>query len=625
MENGKQEEFITRLISIDYKNREEKIEKVPTALLTSEIPRLYEQIKGERREREERWFQFFQLYYLREKPENAKEFQSKAVPPKPFYIVEQFLAVIRRSLMRTQDFFKVSSLSPKYQDLAQVLQRLLKFYLTSYNFLEEFLKAVKYGILTGEIILKVDWKEELEESITGKTILKQYPVFEALNPFFVVFDPLHERFFITRQFMPVEDVYTLQKMGIWQEFPVEPYSFGSEELEITIQKTYLTGKESYELCDVKEFWGTLIYQGKIYKNIHAIVVNNKYIAKIENFSFAHNSLPFVRTSLFDPFIGKWGYSLYDIIYDLLQSYIEFWRVLEDNITFASAQFFEINTSFISPDTLREIREKGLSPWAVIEKTNPEDVLSAKPYVSFNPNILPFIQMLNMEIQNATGITEFLMGQPTSKGRPTATEVSLKLQQSIAVMDTISQKIESSILSQLLKKLSLLIIEKENPAKLKEIVGEQAFNYIQNKNLVIDLIKENIAISVSGISEVLHRQEMLDKLFNFIQLASQLPNSNLINFNFLLKKISELLDFLPDEIFSPPSEETAQQQIKALSEFIALLISIDDPKVQKNLVEMLKMGLPPQALSQGLKLFLQIQKQKEQLLRQQTPTETETEI
>ncbi len=592
---------------------ERKLQAIEENQIIQDILRLWSETKAERRDREEKWFKYFEAYYMRDIiPPPKWNWMSTLTPPKPFYITEQFVGIMRKSLLQSKEFFKISSLSPNFAQLATTLQRIVDFYIHSYNFFDEFERSLRFGAITGEIILKIFWKYEIKK-IAGRVIMYQYPCFQAINPFDIIVDPIQNRYAIERYYLPLEDALTLQEYNIWEKFPLEPIPSSSEkDLEDLVQKSYrgLTRKEG--LVEVKEFWGTLPSVSKIYENLHIILVNDKYVAKAETFNFFDNEIPFIFTSLFEPSLGKWGYGLFDVIYDLLKSYTHIIRYIENSAIVSMGDIIEIDRTRVDTDVLKELRDKGLEPFMLIAKTGPDPIFARVSPANFNPNILPVLQLLNMEIQNATGMTEFLMGLPTSKGRPTATEISLKLQQNLAMLDTITMKIEKKIISKIIRKLMHLIIQFESDEKLRMILGDLAFRYITqfNREEIAQMIEEKLAISVSGISEVIHRQEKLSKIFEFLQIIANLPATQDINWNYFIAKISEMMDLLPEEVFSPPTEQITRMKREALSSFIAVFLSLPADS-QKNVLGLLKLGIPPEVLIEAVgkfpRLFEEIKK------------------
>lgn len=589
---------------------EREIVAVDEKELVNDILLLYQQGKSEKREREARWLEYLNAYYIRDYiPRPKWKWMSDVKALQGFYLVEYFVGILRRALLQSREFFKVSSLSPEFQGVAQALQRLAKFYIFSYNFFEEFEKALRYGVIMGEIIMKISWRKTIKK-IAGKYLIREEPHFQAIDPFNIVIDPEEDRYAIERYYIPIEQAHILQEVGIWEKFPLEPYPVPSSErfLEELHERTHLTSSQTKEgLVEVKEFWGNLPIKNKVYENLHAIIVNDKYVAKAETVLLFHGEIPYIRTSLFEPVDGKWGYGIFDIIYEHLKNFTIVRRYIENSALASLGEFLEIDkTRILDRQLIQELKDKGVEPFSIIEKAGPEPVITPVIPSQFNPNVLPILQLYNQEIQNATGLTEFIMGLPTSKGRPTATEVSLKLQQNIAVMDTISTKIESKVISESIRKLLHTILQNEKDEKIRLILGDVGWQYFSSftREELAELIEEKIAISVSGISETLHRKEKLEQLLNFLEVAQNLPNAGDLNFNFIIRKFAELLDFYPDEIFSPPAEETTRANMEALSSFIAFFLTLDVDR-QKNIVNLLKLGFPPQVLISGIEKFVKI--------------------
>jgi len=541
--------------------------------LVSRIVALFNEHKGERVVRENQWLKYYDAYFLRGVlPPPKYQWESSFLSPKFFYVIEQFVNIIRRSLIQSREFFKVSG-TEKYEKLALTIQKLLNYYLNSYHFLEEFEKALRWGAITSEVILKIDWENKIKETPVGIQYISR-PVFEAISPFDFVQD-VYQRYAIHRYYMNIEDVKALQRFEVWNDFEVK--EFNIKEIEKDLGTSVLFRKPIRGIVEVLEFWGTL-FTNDIYPNLHLIVVNRKHIAKAEYFRYLHNSLPFVRTILFEGFEYPEGHGIMDVIYELVKSLSFLTRQIENQIVASSSNIIEIDRTRVDHNLVSKINETGLSPFQIIFKTGADPVTSIASYGQFNPNVLPIIQYYQMEIQNSTGITEFLMGLPTSKGRPTAKEIQIKTTQSIEMMDTLTSKIESKILKEVIYKLAMLIVEKEEESKIKEILSDEEYQTFSSydRMFIAKLIQDKLAISVSGISEVMHRKDKLQQIIDFLSIASNLQASNL-NTEYLIEKFAILLDFDPDRIFVKPSEEEQMRQKELMKKFLQILMNSQQDK------------------------------------------------
>ena len=599
------ENELLNILTLEYQQKKQEFEQIPQNEIINEVVRRFREGKNNRRQREEKWIQYLDAYYLKKiTPTPTHEWRSKLIPPKPFYIAEQFISVIRRSLLQSKNFFSISSLLPDdlLNQVGVALQRIAEFYLKSFNFIDEFEKALRWGVITGDIIMRINWKTELKQ-IGLETFLLQYPEFSAISPFDFICDT-EKRWACERYFMDIPSVYQLQELQVFRDFPLEPFSPPSEKnIEDWYEKPYFDLSQKEGLCEILEFWGDLYLKDKILEDQHIIIVNRKYLALIETQKFFHNQIPYIVANLFEPLAGTHGYGLFDIIHQLLESYTDFVRIMEDNIKLALSTIIEARKDMLDHSTQETIRKEGLVPFAILWKEGEGDALIGKNYVQFNPNVLPLLQFYNMEIQNATGITEFLMGLPTSKGRPTAREVMLKTQQNIAMMDLITIRIEKKILNELIRKLLLLVVQKEDEAKLNRISGFPLFPDFTRETLA-RLIEERLAISVWGITEVMHRQEKIDKLISLLEIGQGIPD---LNVRKIIENLAVAFGFLPQELFQPPPPpEQVQLQRQMLVQLaIAVLSSVEPEKAFKLLFEH---NLPPDVIVEAISLIQQQQKE-----------------
>jgi len=139
-----------------------------------------------------------------------------------------------------------------------------------------------------------------------------------------------------------------------------------------------------------------------------------------------------------------------------------------------------------------------------------------------------------------------MGLPTSKGRPTAKEVMLKTQQSLQTLSVFIEKFETSFVSKTLEKLLYYILKYEAP-NLQELLTPKEF-LILSELKPID-IQTRIKFKITSFSQILQKQEKLEKILSAVSLLSELNLAHAINPITLLQELLILLD-LPQDLINP---------------------------------------------------------------------------
>jgi len=619
MENGQQEELL-KFLALDIIEKEERREEYPPSLIVSEIVEEWVSGKSTRSEREKRWMEALDMYYMKrvDIPDPPHRWRSRSIPPKLFYTAEQLISTIRRSLLQSKDFFAIQSLakSPLLERIGIICKELADFYLKSYNFIEEFEHALRWGCITGEIIMKINWKFEVKH-IGLNPVVKGYPEWKAVSPFDYVEDEWR-RWCIERYWIDIPTAVEMQEMGFWMKFPIEPYAPAVEKrVEEAHEKAFIDLAKKEGLLEVLEFWGDLyLSNNKILRNQHIIIINRKYLALAETKRFFHDSLPYVHTFFYEPLVGNWGLGLYDILRDLFKSYVKMWRDLEDHIRLNMGTVIEVNEMALDLSVREKVRNEGLVPFAIVWKKNEQPAIEGKTYVQFNPNVLPIFNLYDFEAYNVA-VPPPTSGTPIKQGRRTATEIKLTMQQSLSMLDLISLRIEKKVLNEIIRKLILLVIEYEDLQKIGAIVGEQnlailfgldpnTMTFTRTREDLANLITERLAVSVYGITEALHRQEKIEKLISLLELGANIPD---LNIRKIIEKLATLFGFIPEEFLNPlPTPEQVQQQQAALVQLAAIILS-SSQEWDKTIMDMIE-KFPPEIILSAIQL-LQQQKQQQQ--------------
>ena len=625
------ETFINLFEVLNIETGERQTVELPSKQeVLNQIISLYNKEKQSRVEREAKWKEYFQAYNLKPSlPEPSLEWQSRTIIPKYFYTVEQFASIIRRSLVQSGKFFSLFTLRDELKDVAVVLEKLASYYLNSYSFLSEFEKAVKIGAITGEIILECSWERKFSK-VGGKIRVKSYPSFKALSPFDVVIDSSAlKRWMIKRYFIPIEEAFILQEMKEFEKFPLTNVPTTTENLDDTLQKSYKDYEVKEGYVEILEFIGNLSFNNnnRIYENLRILIANRQHIAKVEIFDNWDRELPIVSTHLYQPVKGVYGYSLFDVAYDMIRSLNVFIRLIEDWVVLSLGHIIEFDKTKLDEETASKI-EKGFEPFIIVSKNSPDKLFQVSTLSQFNPSVMPIIQLFQQEIQNATALTEFILGLPTSKGRPTAREVMIKTQQSGAVLDSIAIRIENEIIEKIIHKLLILIIQNETIEKLQEILGED-FKVIESyfvseeeKEKLAMILKDEIGIRVDGITQTLHRREQIENLLEFLAVVSQIPSASVqLNYTYYLERLSYLFGFTSRETLRQPSEEEIreQEENKRGLDIIAYLV-LSNPELAKPLSSLIE-RIPPASV---LRAFLLQQQQASHQTQQQKQEQKEKE-
>ncbi|MBX0311088.1 MAG: hypothetical protein JHC31_04700, partial [Sulfurihydrogenibium sp.] len=235
--------------------------------------------------------------------------------------------------------------------------------------------------------------------------------------------------------------------------------------------------------------------------------------------------------------------------------------------------FEINTSALaSKDEIFTVK-----PFTVIKTVSDQPAIKPFAMASFDPNVLPVRQLILQEAQNVSALTEFLMGQPTSKGRPTAKEVALKTQMTQNVISTIINRIEDEFIARITRKLISLMLQYHlneivssgmlEPSELKEMNELINKAILENREPYYYLVKEiykGTVIKVEGMSGVIKQKEELENILNVVEMSANLGLIPYLNMVEIFKRVFQILQ-LDAELVRVPTPEELQAMAKVQAE------------------------------------------------------------
>jgi hypothetical protein len=170
------------------------------------------------------------------------------------------------------------------------------------------------------------------------------------------------------------------------------------------------------------------------------------------------------------------------------------------------------------------------------------------------------------------MTEFLMGMPTSKGRPTAKEVSLKTQQNSEMISTIISRIESSFFVKAAKKMLALYClykfddikdlfnDNENQVLVEKMASAQ--EYTNTNKVLYRMLLDGISITVNGMTTLVKSQNEVQSIMEFVQVCAQLGLTPYIDMVMVFKELFKRMNLPSDFVRIPTQEEMvamAQQQ------------------------------------------------------------------
>ena len=454
-------------------------------------------------------------------PDPQFEWQSRFVSSLFYQKIFFAYALLRKFLDKAfENLFEVETENPVLQS---AIKRVLEHYIKILDLKTVLSQTLYYSLLSAYGLIYFDYDTNLRR-ITIQTF----------NPLLTKITPDKNYVCITK-YLPAPEVIRRYKVELTAD---DFYSLTTEEEETY---TYLKNIYNNALVRIDEIYGILVV------NPDDVILPTKYIVLnkqkvIEAESFYDHEKPFVVEFLYgiDAQI-----SFADLVYPYHVQDTIITRAFLDTALLTLSIGIEMDVTSLDPDASPE----NLQPFMVLRKKTPEDVIKNFSLANFNPNVLPIRQLILQEATNISAITEFLMGLPTSKGRPTAKEVMLKTQQSIQTLSVFVEKFETSFLKQVLQKLLYFIIKYEANNLAKGILANYPEEFIALSEIKPEEIYRQVDFKITAFSQIVDKQAKLEKFLATLGVLSDLGLAQAINPIALIRELMSLLD-LPKDLLNP---------------------------------------------------------------------------
>ncbi len=444
------------------------------------------------------------------------------------------------------------------------------------NFFQEVGLTLFYGLLSGHLALLIDTEFEIDQfGDVEKKLLVQ-----ALHPldFYISNDG---SFYAYDIYVPLEKAYRMQQFWIIKPAQLEPYNISTskESVEYMVRSTQ---KRSY--VKLTYIYGRYVSNNMVSVPIKITLLNDTKLVDVEVINHADNLLPIVHTYFY---ASDFQLSYADLIWDYYKEDTRLLRSFIDRVLLSTATAFEINETAI--DTKDEIE---IAPYMVLKTNSSEQAVRTFQLASIDPNALPFRQMVIMEAQNVSAVSEILEGKPTSKGRPTAKEILIKSQLNMQYVNTLINRIEEEFIAKAVRKMLSVFVQHfiddiftmltpEEQEELTIMVNQALLEDKPKYYYVVKNIYKGITIRVEGLSGVIRQKEELESLLSIIELFSSLGALPFLNVPVIVKRIADIMQ-LPSEVVRIPTPEEMQAMAQAqqkkqeeMQQFIQQILSNEE--------------------------------------------------
>jgi hypothetical protein len=469
-----------------------------------------------------------------------------------------FISLYLRSLLKSsqENFISFSSENPI---LPSLYKKIFDIAASKTNFYEAIEKSLFYSVLSSYLSLEIKCDyvvNELGEVTQDVSVKPIHPLLCNFNEDKTITEVIN--------YIPYEVAY---KHNLVWDYPVEdlkPY-YKTKEVDKVFYNVVSTDpsySSSVKVSDVYCRYVSPDFVSSLYK---FTIVNDIYLVSYSLVSDLDSGVPIIFESFYSDDVQV---SFADLVWDYFKEDSRFLRGIIDRGVLSTASGFNLNTQALAEgeNTIT------ISPFTVVKSIGEKPAVSTFQLASFDPNLLPVRQLLVNEVQNITGMTEFLMGMPTSKGRPTAKEVSLKTQQNSEMISTIISRIESSFFVKAAKKMLALyclykfddvkdlLNDNENQVLVEKMASSQ--EYTDTNKVLYSMLLDGISITVNGMTTLVKSQNEVQSIMEFVQLCSQLGLTPYIDMVTVFKELFKRMNLPSDFVRIPTQEEMvamAQQQ------------------------------------------------------------------
>lgn len=481
------------------------------------------------------------------------EWQSKAHLPKFGQAVRITKNLMKQSIIKADDFFSFEGVNEKARMVEKDITRGVKRAIDQSKFKQKhFANGVFRGLLENLIIFKT-WVEPLggEEPIHPDQQFK-FPV-SVVSAFDLFVDPTgRQKFIIHRIKMDVSDFRRLVNRGVYErdslDLVLADFERKEEEIKEKIRQGQhdITPPEWRKEVELLEYWGDVDDErgNTIHRNVTFTIANGRAIARkpITN-PFRHKKPPFVWGPIFERHGSEYHEGFGDQILDIAKMINETLNMILDSHIAASMKAYEVDLNLVhNPSSLKS----GIYPGKVIQVNGvPPGSQAVRDFSlgSINPSSLQVLASLDREMQNASGVNEFISGI-VGVGDKTATEVKQKAGQSIGFMQAVAEDIEDNVLNPFVQMVYSNILQ-YNP----EILGDR----------VSQLPMEDLRFkfNVKGMSKILQQMDELGKIFQWVGMVAKTPIGQQINWNEIATMSARLINQDPAKILLQAANESPE--------------------------------------------------------------------
>lgn len=566
------------------------------AQIVSYIEACYNESKESRKEVETWWDEGWSLYN-NEWDFGAKEaWQSKMCDPLFGNLVDDAAEGLKRATVSALKFFRLEAANPMNQDdvrLAAFFSELVRELLKRANIFRALGGAYKNAWVTNMGVIRVtaDTSSRIltrfSDAGMGELELLRTSVrnnglrVKDIDPYFYFPDPAGRKLFEVYEFFM--DKYQLLDLashtkGFFNQDRIEELEGTNESQDALgsakmtrLQQVSASANPYRKPIKIREFWGTLLDdRGHVLlKNALAYVADGKHLIYVDTNPLLDTESPFVAFNLVHQTDAVWGRSFSQAGSSIARERGHQANLTADGMRYATLKAFGVDVGLLEDI---DVLTRGLWPGAVIPVRGGEQAIKQLNFTGPGGEVLSFLMLLQDWLGNSMNANEFVTGRPSSRGRQTKGEVSLKSEKQSQLLESIGMDLEQSFLQPLLAKSFYRLIE-EFDFKLEPGLQGLLQKYQINPELLMsltltqrsELLGDRYRFVVSGLASQISRMFIVENIVNFLKVVGnmgELQQKFAPKIETLVNRMIDLLGLEPETLMASPEMIALSKQPSA---------------------------------------------------------------
>ena len=548
-----------------------------------------------RRDLEPRWRWYEDLYYQRTNNPNKEDWQAQIAIPELWHRIRVAVSMLQGVLLDAPEWFTLEKVNHLGDDqVIRFIKKWLDYTQEDAKLIPALLECWEEAFLLGTGCLAVDWEEKVE----SRPHIEQVPLYRTMQ----------EAVMAQMQGLPTTRTQVVQtpayrghlrvrRVPLWRIFP-DPYATKFEDCKYVIEEMEVD-EEDLEagvkagIYDSIEDIGAPVrmgadspwadnrdalkgtasrrrrhllqeYTGNIYddegrcvaKNFCVTVVNERKIIRIGPNPLWSGRSRYVWSTPIPHKDRIWGVPLTESDATVQEEMTTLLNLMLDDVKYAVLGAFQVDESASDEPTDIE----GIEP-GKIYRGRGEFIRK----MMFNTNInqaWPVMNYLQGLGDKSTQINEFVDGSPSSRGRPSATEVQGKTQAGTAYVHNMARRLEmediETALGLIFENLVQFGGDDSDPALQDLIAAWGGPQLLTDEIARFQILDQPFKIKARGLSMLMNREGLLNRLMQMLQVTQQLgvmPQ----NMSRILYLAFSAMGFDPAQLGFPPDEESYQHQ------------------------------------------------------------------